>query len=81
MLRNPSAPAVAAAARDATARSLTTEALREQRGEFDLGRITLSRIIGLALFILAASGLVGLMSKTSRPHIVQTWSVHSQFVP
>jgi hypothetical protein len=46
-----------------------------------LGPINISRIIGLALFILAASGLVGLLKQTSRPHTVHTWSIHSQLVP
>jgi hypothetical protein len=46
-----------------------------------LGRINPSRIIGLALFILAASGLVGMMTKTGRPHFPHTWSIQSQLVP
>jgi hypothetical protein len=46
-----------------------------------LGRINLSRIIGLALFILAASGLVGLMSRTGRPHAPYTWAIHAQLLP
>jgi hypothetical protein len=73
------AHASAEAASDATARALKTESLG--RGEIDLGPINLSRIIGLALFILAASGLVGLLKQTSRPHAAHTWSIHSQLRP
>jgi hypothetical protein len=61
---------------------MTEKSESRDKGNFDVGRIKLSRLVGLALLVVATAGLAGLTGRAVRQHAAphaRVAAIHAQY--